>query len=136
MKHVAVIAALSLSFALGQGPQPFGLKGDVLGETIQEFRAKSSRVITSPYNAEKVVLPVCMSDWRVWESEAEQRAGVLHCRAHLSNDENFHLFLNTNRPLKESLELLDVTRIAGLEAYQVIYSFFRDRLYKIQAEVP
>jgi hypothetical protein len=85
-------------FAQSPSPgAPFGLKGDVLGETLQEFRARHDRTIQTLKDkifrtpAMTLHFPQCtnepevMRDWRTpeslkrrWTTE-ETRAGVVKC---------------------------------------------------------
>src|SRR5713226_7843891 len=98
--------------SLSTGAQPFGLKGDVLGETLQEFRTRNDRVIAlgnngldhlrfAPLLPKTKHLPLCTNDKAVpkpenWPldaeksrlTEEEERAGVVKCIAALSlNDD-------------------------------------------------
>lgn len=126
-------------------PQPFGLKGDVLGETIDEFRARNKRLLAwgplgaargsfDPHFPATKQLPQCSID-QVEESEKsagiglsvdiassteeEKRAGVVKCIAALS--------------VNDDLNFDDETTIAGVHPYQTVYYFFHDRLYMIRS---
>jgi hypothetical protein len=125
--------------------QPFGLKGDILGESIEEFRAKNDRSITlgqmgrdrasiTPDLATTKHLPQCTNDHpdgnvslspdvqSDYETAEEKRAGVVKCIASLSIDDD--------------LDYEDSPTIAGVEAYRTVYYFFRDRLYMIKSTLP
>jgi len=118
---------------------PFGLKGDVLGETIQDFRNRNRRVIHTPPGDPLPAmkqLPVCTGDPlssqedslpsdvdESTESDEERRAGVIKCVAALSADDDIDF---------------DVPgpTVAGISAYETVYSFFRGRLYEIESQIP
>jgi hypothetical protein len=129
--------------SLSTGAQPFGLKGDVLGETLQEFRAKNDRVIAlsvlgrdrlaiDPSLAKTKHLPQCTGDATSKGASVphdvedltadEERAGVIKCIAALS--------------VNDDLDFSDEPTVAGLAAYRTVYSFFHERLYKIESELP
>jgi hypothetical protein len=140
---VCLVVVFSVPSTFGQKPryssasQPFGLKGDVLGETLQEFRLRNARIISSQPNAplaSKKYLPQCTND-KIEENESlspdvdgsaetedEQRAGVIKCIAALSMDDD--------------LDFDDGPTVAGIAAYRTIYYFFHERLYKVESELP
>jgi hypothetical protein len=158
MKQYALLAVylVFLPSALGQGKklttsEPFGLKGDVLGETLQEFREHNERTIQTPTKAKiskSAHVPKCTNDrdggsvlsWAdidgLSQSEGETRAGVVKCRATLNRSENAELFLNNGIDVLEAFKFFDEPTIAGAGAYQTIYYFFGGKLYKIQSELP
>jgi hypothetical protein len=121
--------------------QPFGLKGDVLGETIEEFRARNERVITlgtlgqerakvDPDLPRTKKLPQCTNSiavgnlsWDVRElTDEEKRAGVIRCIAALSLDDD--------------PDFEDNPTIANVRAYRTVYYFFHQRLYMIKSTLP
>jgi hypothetical protein len=128
----------------GASVAPFGLKGDVLGETLPEFRARNDRVIGLGANGKDRAkfaapdlpstkhLPQCTNDvvmgnlsWDVqaqWETPEEKRAGVIKCIAALSADDDF--------------DFEDTPTVATIEAYRIVYYFFHDQLYMIKATLP
>jgi hypothetical protein len=123
--------------------QPFGLKGDVLGETIDEFRAHNERIITLGYlGTERAKfapelpktkhLPQCSNDEPDKNgnpsrdvqalTEEEKRAGVIKCIAALS--------------LNDDLDFEDGPTVAGVNAVRTLYYFFHLRLYMIKSTLP
>jgi hypothetical protein len=63
--------------------------------------------------------------WDVAKSkltEDENRAGVVKCIAALS--------------LNDDVDFHDGPTVAGISAYRTVYSFFHNRLYKIESELP
>jgi hypothetical protein len=121
--------------------QPYGLKGDILGETIEEFRARNARVITlgqmgldraklDPDLPKTKNLPQCSSDadpdtlsWDVrFLTDQEKRAGVVKCIASLSLDDDW--------------DFDDSPTIADVGAYKTVYYFFHGRLYMIRSTLP
>lgn len=110
---------------------PFEFKGDVLGETLQEFRTKHDAILAVPQVYKKVDrrrtalhFPQCtddpevVKDWLTpstlthqW-TEEETRAGVIKCIA-------------TREP----------QTVAGARlAQEVVYRFFQGRLYSIRIQ--
>jgi hypothetical protein len=136
--------------------QPYGLKGDVLGETIEEFRTKNERSIplglmgkdrsiVMPDLPAAKHLPQCSGDspesdlspdiQSDYESAEEKRAGVVKCIASLSIDDD--------------MDYDDRPTIAGAQAYRTVYYFFQrsssgqfreanppKRLYMIRSTLP
>src|ERR1035438_458569 len=123
--------------------QPFSLKGDVLGETIDEFRSRNERVITlgimgldrlrlAPDLPKTKNLPQCSNDkpdktgdlpWDVrFLTDGEKRAGVVRCIAALSLDDDF--------------DFQDSPTVANVRAYRTVYYFFHLRLYMIKSTLP
>jgi hypothetical protein len=101
--------------ALGQGKkpvtsEPFRLKGDVLAETIQEFRQRHPGKCSTDKVGELEVLPADVDVSA--ETEDEQRAKVVKCIA----DES--------------------STVAGVVAYRTVYYFFHEGLYKIESDLP
>jgi hypothetical protein len=130
---------------------PFALKGDLLGETLQGFRIRNERTVRTPQNskvAKSFHLPVCtndrvgghtLSDYDIDEmgqTPEETRAGIVKCRAALNRTENSDLFINNGLDVLQDFPRFDESSIAGAGAYQTIYYFFHDQLYKIQSELP
>ena len=123
-------------------PQPFGLKGDVLGETIDEFRARNARVIALGTMGEDRAkledvdrtknLPQCSigesdtNDDLSWDvrflTTEEKRAGVVKCIAALSLDDDF--------------DFEDSPTVANAPTYKTVYYFFHQRLYMIKSTLP
>jgi hypothetical protein len=143
-KACAIVgAAVFATLALGQSREPssvaalsFGLKGDVLGETLQDFRTGNDRVIqtSSGYPLHETKhLPQCTSDdasnelpadvEKAVETVEEIRAGVVKCIAASSMNENVNF--DDEGPT-----------VAGIRAYSTIYYFFQGRLYKIESQLP
>ena len=138
MRNAALIALayLLISVPLASGQEishpsnAFGVKGDTLGETLQEFQAKNGRVIHSSPNApiaSTKQLPECSNDA---ESEAlsadvdtsDEKDGIVKCIAALSvnDDPGFE----------------DSPSISGIPAYRTVYYFSHEQLYKIESELP
>ena len=114
--------------------QPYGLKGDLLGETIEEFRARNDRSIAlglmgkdrasiPPGFFTTKHVPQCTNDppesdlspdvQSSFETEEEKRAGVVKCVASLSIDDD--------------MDYDDRPTIAGVQAYRTVYYFFEER---------
>lgn len=111
MKQVTLFAiCLVLAPALAQTSQPYGLKADVLGETIQDFGRQNHPVCSTDKVGALDTLPieVDISD----ATEDEQRANVVKCIA------------------------TGESTVAGVAAYHTVYYFFHDRLYKIESDLP
>jgi hypothetical protein len=121
--------------------QPFALKGDILGETIEEFRARNARVITlGQMGLDRAKLdsdlpktknlPQCSSDgdpdtlsWDVrYLTDQEKRSGVVKCIAALSLDDDW--------------DFEDSPTITDVEAYKTVYYFFHRQLYMIVSTLP
>jgi hypothetical protein len=121
--------------------EPYALKGDVLGESIEEFRTRNHRTINlgqmgqdhltlDPDLPKSKVLPACSSDetdperlpWDVRRlTDEERRAGVIKCVASLSVDDDSDF---DDRPT-----------IAEVEAFRTVYYFFHNRLYMIRSTI-
>jgi hypothetical protein len=111
MKQVALfVICMVFAPALAQPAQPFGLKADVLGETIQDFSRQNHAVCSTDKVGALDVLPIEVDISGA--TEGEQRAGVVKCIA-----------------------TGDAT-VGGVAAYRTVFYFFRDRLYKIESELP
>jgi hypothetical protein len=118
--------------------QPFGLKGDMLGETLTEFRAAHDHLIhTRPGEvlASTRHLPECTNDKvageysflsydveATSETEEELRAGVVKCIAELG--------------WQDRMGYDETPTVAGITAFRTVYYFFREQLYKIDSELP
>jgi hypothetical protein len=150
-----LVAATPLVFGQGKKhiatSQPFGLKGDTLGETIAEFRSRNERTVQTPPNAKQskaIHLPLCADDLAegrvlshadiddLLHTDEEIQAGIVECRATLNRHENMDLFINNGFDLVESFKYFDEPTVAGAGAYQTVYYFFSGKLYKIQSELP
>ena len=115
--------AVVTPLAFGQGKklmessQPFGLKGDTLGETIEEFRSRNERTVQTPQNAKQpkaIHLPLCTNDRAegsvlstadiddLMQTNEENRAGIVKCRVTLNRHENMDMFLNNGFGVDEA----------------------------------
>src|SRR5438552_1729296 len=115
-------ALLTEGQAASHSTRPFGLKGDVLGETIQEFRIHNDRTISTPPKAKQHLtkhMPICSNDTvhgsadigNSLPTEEETRAGVITCRANLSRHENMDLFwMNVSTDFLELAPLFHQSR--------------------------
>jgi hypothetical protein len=84
------------------GAQPFGLKDDRLGESLQEFRARHDRTLIGdePILHRKKRLPQCTGDKvdfktrfetlssAVIPDEKEERAGIVKCIASVTREDD------------------------------------------------
>jgi hypothetical protein len=160
------MAAIALAaLALGQSgkpspvaAQPFGLKGDVLGETLQDFRARNARVIRTrpdyPVPATKQ-FPQCTGDGESQASPSDDAKPFV-----VSRQDSFSVKESLSADVEKSVETEEEIRaevvkciaassmnenvdfddegptVPGIRAYRTIYYFFRGRLYNIESQLP
>src|SRR6185295_18036320 len=121
---IILVAGVLLAQTPDGSAQPFGLKGDVLGETLQEFRTRNDRVYVpnkrDPLYKFSLVrgpqhFPKCTGDGSIEtaplalkrRTEEQNRAQVIQC-----------VLAEAGEP----------QTVAGISAFEIVYSFFQGRL--------